>query len=405
MTSPSPRPALSTREFIALFALMMSLTAMSIDAILPALPAIATDLAIDDANSVQLTISMLIFGMAFGEILFGPLSDAIGRKKAIYLGIAIYCLGSLLAIFAHSLEMLLLGRVVQGLGVSGPKIASRALIRDQFSGNAMARITSFIMVVFILTPMLAPAIGQAILWIGSWRSIFLAFLLMALVACLWMGIRQPETLAKERRIALSPAKLLESSKLILCHARVMAYTLTAGVVFGTLLTFIATSQAMFADLYQIEAEFPLYFALLAFGAGLAALTNGRLVMRLGMQRLTLCALGGMLLMGSLYLLICWLYQGRPPLLLFMLCSFVLFFCHGMVFGNINALGMQYLGRVAGIGSSIMSSLSSLVAVAYSIPFGRLYQASAYHIPLSYMLGGLLGLLLVLGVRQRHENAV
>ena len=156
-------PALRLPEFVALFAVMMSLTAMSIDAMLPALPAIGHSLGVEDSKDTQLIISLFILGMGCGEIFFGPLSDAIGRKKAIYIGIGIYCAGAVLALTATSIEQLLLGRIVQGIGVSGPKIASRALIRDQFEGNAMARIMSFIMMVFILTPMIAPAVGQFIL--------------------------------------------------------------------------------------------------------------------------------------------------------------------------------------------------------------------------------------------------
>ncbi|MDH2436190.1 multidrug effflux MFS transporter [Pokkaliibacter sp. MBI-7] len=402
---PPVTPALRLPEFVALFAVMMSLTAMSIDAMLPALPAIGHSLGVEDSKDTQLIISLFILGMGCGEIFFGPLSDAIGRKKAIYIGIGIYCVGAVLALTATSIEQLLLGRIVQGIGVSGPKIASRALIRDQFEGNAMARIMSFIMMVFILTPMIAPAVGQFILLFGEWRSIFLVYLVAAVLAVTWMGIRQPETLLPEHRIPISLRNLYQSARLIISHPKVMAYTLTAGLIFGTLLSYVSTTQSMFQDLYQAGARFPLYFAILALGAGLASMVNGRLVMRLGMQRLTLCALSGILVVGSAFLLLTWYYQGIPPLWMFMSCCFLLFFCHGMLFGNINAMGMQYLGRVAGIGSSLMSSISSWTAVLVAIPIGRMYDHSVTHIPIAYLASGLLALLLVLAARSSRAGAV
>src|SRR3546814_469878 len=174
MSKPT-KPPLSLPEFVALFSLTTSLTALSIDAMLPALRDIGTALAVAEANDTQLIVGLFILGMVFGEIVFGPLSDAIGRKPAILVGLALFGLGAVVAMEAETLEQILIGRVIQGIGCAGPKIAARALIRDQYEGRAMARILSFIFMVFIIVPMLAPALGQLVLAVADWRAIFLVF--------------------------------------------------------------------------------------------------------------------------------------------------------------------------------------------------------------------------------------
>ena len=399
------KPALRLPEFVALMSLTTSLVALSIDAILPALGEMGRALAVGDPKDSQLIVTLFILGMVFGEAFFGPLSDAIGRKKAILLGLAIYGAGTLVAMTADTLEQVLLGRIIQGVGVSGPKIASRALIRDQFEGAAMARILSFIMMVFILVPMLAPALGQAILLIADWRGIFNAFLAIAAVVALWLQLRQPETLTPERRIRFSPATILANGLLILRHGPVMAYTFAAGFIFGALLLYLSTVQAIFADLYGVGERFALYFAILALGIGLASFSNSQLVMRHGMQRLSVIALLGLILFSTALLAVALAHGGVPPFALFMALCFAAFFCNGLLFGNLNALAMQSLGRVAGLGASMIASVSSLVAVVLSVAAGRFYDETVVPLAGGFLLAGVVSLALVLAARRSRAGAV
>ncbi|MDH3451422.1 MAG: MFS transporter, partial [Gammaproteobacteria bacterium] len=182
---------------------MLSLVALSIDAMLPALPAIGSDLGVSDANHNQLVVTMLMLGMAFGQIIYGPLSDSTGRKPAVCLGLVIFAGGCLLSIVATSYPLMLVGRFAQGLGVASPRVVIIALVRDCYEGRAMARVMSFVMAVFILVPVIAPALGQGILLIADWRSIFVTFLLLAVVMLVWFMWRQPETLLRERRAPFS----------------------------------------------------------------------------------------------------------------------------------------------------------------------------------------------------------
>lgn len=404
-SAPPLEPRLSTPEFVALISLTTSLTALSIDAILPALRDLGTALAVADARDTQLVVILFIFGMVFGEIFFGPLSDAIGRKKAILLGLAVFSLGAVVAMTADSLEQVLLGRIIQGIGCAGPKIAARALVRDQFAGAAMARIMSFIFMVFILVPMLAPALGQAILFVADWRAIFLVFLAIAALVAVWLSLRQPETLTPERRIPLRIGTLAANGLMILRHAKVMAYTFSAGFIFGALLLYLSTSQALFFDLYGIGETFPLYFAIFALGIGIASFFNSQLVMRLGMHRMAVTALSGLIVFGSALLGVALAYDGVPPFTAFMTLGFLAFFCNGLLFGNLNALAMQSLGRVAGLGASMISSISSLVAVGLSMAVGRFYDMTAVPLACGFILAGVVSLGLVLAAHRSQAGEV
>lgn len=348
LTKSRIKPPLGITEFIALFALMTSLTALSIDVMLPALPEIGLSLSVHDTKDIRLVITALVLGMVFGEIFFGPFSDSSGRKTAILVGIVIYCLGTVIAMAADSLWQLLLARTIQGIGVAGPKIASRALIRDQYSGDEMAKIMSLIMTVFIFVPMVAPILGQFILVIANWRSIFMTLFLLAVFVAIWFGLRQPETLPVEQRIPYSVPNIVRIVCRIARDFSVMAHTLAAGMIFGTLLTFYSMAPFLFQELYGMDGEFVFYFAFLAFGIGIASFVNSRLVLRCGTYFLSMMALGGLCLCSFLLLVTAYFQNGVPSFPLFMLFGFLMFFCIGMLFGNLNAMAMRSLGHVAGV---------------------------------------------------------
>jgi DHA1 family bicyclomycin/chloramphenicol resistance-like MFS transporter len=405
MHKPVTKPPLSLPEFVALFSLTTSLTALSIDAMLPALRDMGQALAVAEPNNTQLVVTMFIFGMVFGEIFFGPLSDALGRKRAILIGLALFGVGAVVAMTAESLEQVLLGRIIQGIGCAGPKIASRALIRDQYEGPAMARILSFIFMVFILVPMLAPALGQLVLTVADWRAIFFVFLIIAAIVALWLGLRQPETLEPARRIRFSLPNLLVNGALILRHGKVMAYTFAAGFLFGALLLYVSTAQAMFFDLYGIDETFPLYFAIIALGIGIASYFNSQLVMRYGMHRLAVIALSGLVLFSATLLAVALTCDGVPPFGAFMTLCFLAFCCNGLLFGNINAMAMQSLGRVAGLGASMIASVSSLAAVVISVALGRFYDMTVFPLAVGFLLAGVVSLGLVLAAHRSQAGAV
>jgi len=186
-------------EFVALMAFLMSNVALSIDAVLPALPDIGLSLEVANTNHLQLIIFMMFLGLGLGEIVFGTLSDSYGRKPIVYIGVSVFVLASFLIVWAPSLEVLLIGRVIQGIGLSAARSVSIAIIRDTYHGERMARIMSFIMTIFILVPMVAPLLGKFILEAYNWQAIFYFQLLFVGVTIIWFRLRQRETLAKDKR--------------------------------------------------------------------------------------------------------------------------------------------------------------------------------------------------------------
>lgn len=383
-SSTKIKPDIGLVEFVALMALMTSLVALSIDAMLPALSQIGNDLGISDPRQTHLIVSLFFIGMAFGQLYYGPLSDDKGRRYAIISGLIVFAVGSLVCMFAESLEVMLIGRVIQAFGVSGPRIAALAVIRDKYEGEAMARVMSFIMMVFILVPMLAPSFGQAILFLFTWRHIFSSFLVVGLAVGVWFFIRQPETLPKEKRLPFSWSQLWVSSKFILTHKLVMYYTISAGIIFGAFLAYISSSQTLFQHIYATGELFPLYFALLAFSIGFASFINGTLVMRLGMRTLCTWAMLGWIVFSLVLSILCVIYEGIPPLWQFITVLFSAFFCIGILFGNINAMAMQPLGNIAGLGAAIIGSLSSLISVPTAVFVGSFIDSTITPVALGFV---------------------
>ncbi|NHT78702.1 multidrug effflux MFS transporter [Rhizobiaceae bacterium CRRU44] len=395
----------SLRERILLYACLTSLTALSIDGLLPALRGIGAEMAATPPLSTQSIIALFIFGMAIGELFLGPLSDAIGRRKALLLGLGLYAVGTLVALQSTSLPMLVLGRILQGIGVAGPKIATRAMIRDQFEGDAMARILSFMFTLFILVPMLAPLLAQGLMMLAGWRAIFAAYLAIALLLGIWFVNRQPETLPPARRIPLRPKSLLANAARILASPRVTRLTLATGLVFGAQLLYLATAADLFFDIYGIAETFPLYFALLAVGVGLASFVNARCVSRYGMEAMARAGYAGLIAAGLALLAASAVWSGRPPLALFLLSAFPAFFAIGILFGNLNAMAMRSLGNMAGLGASLIASGSSLVATLFATLFGRFYDGTLFTLATALALAGIVAFVLTEWARKGDAGVI
>lgn len=408
MQSDRPDFKMSSLEFVALIAMLFATIAFSTDAMLPALPQITADLAPSTPERVPLILTSFVFGLGLGTFFTGPLSDAFGRKNVVYGGAALYIAATIVAWASQSLEVMLAARVVQGLGAAGPRIVSLAIIRDLFSGRQMAKIMSFAMMVFVLVPAFAPAMGAVIIRFTDWRGIFVAFVVFSIISVVWMGFRLPETLPVADRRPLRLPLIWSAVKEIFANPMVRlsitVQTLAMSILFATLMLV----QPIFDQVYDRAASFPFWFGVIALISGGSSLMNALLVVRFGMQRIVTITLGAQIILSGAMV---GLGLGDLPepygFGFFLLWQVALFFQAGLVLGNLNALAMEPMGHIAGMAASVIGAVSTVMAAVIASPIGLLFNGTITPLITSVVVLAALGftLMLWLGrvVRQQKKD--
>lgn len=390
------------KEFIALMAILMSLVALTIDSILPALSELGQSLNVQNPNDTQLVLSGVFLGMAFGLMVYGPLSDSFGRKPALYLGIGIFIIGDLISIFAQDFSLMVCGRIAQGFGAASCRVVTTAMIRDKFEGQQMGQIMSLIMVIFILVPALAPSVGQLILFFAHWRAIFIFVLLVAMIALALLFFRQKETLAKENKREFSARNIYQGIKETLSHPVSRLYMLASGLIFGSFIGYLSSSQQILQLHYQTGESFALYFGVLAIAIGLSSFANSKLVMRFAMEKLCTAALLTLTLLSAGCAL--YLQSQEVSLTLFMVYLSLTFFCFGILFGTLNTLAVSPLGHIAGLATSVISSVQTLISVAIGASIGAAYNDSIEPLVSGFLGCGFGALLLVNYARMKSKSS-
>lgn len=384
----------SKLEFIALMASLMSLVALSIDALLPALEQIGISIRVQkESHDSQLLVTMIFLGLGFGQLISGPISDSLGRKTVIYGGFVLFVVASFVCVNATSIEMMVLGRILQGIGLSAPRTISIAMVRDSFSGNYMAKIMSFIVVIFILVPVVAPAIGKLMLDAYGWKSIFYSQLIFGVFVMFWLWKRQPETLKEENRVKFSLGLFSNGLKEFIKYKQAIIFTLISGFITGSFMVYLSASQQIFQEQYLLVDEFPYIFAGLAISVGFATFLNGSFVMRFGMHKLVSFFLIIFSIVPVIYIVL--FYQKENPSIAILLVFFALqFFSIGFLFGNLRALAMQPVGHIAGIGAAINGFVSTIMAVPIATLIGRYVDTTTLPLFIGFFICGLLSLLLL-----------
>jgi DHA1 family bicyclomycin/chloramphenicol resistance-like MFS transporter len=377
---------------------LMSVVALAIDALLPALDVIGSAVNTSSATENQLIITMIFLGLGIGPLIFGPLSDHLGRKPVVYFGFILFLLSSFVCVRAQSIEYMILGRILQGIGLSAPRTISIAIIRDQYQGDPMARIMSFVTVVFLLVPIVAPAIGKMVLDNFDWQSIFLMQLWCSGAVALWFWKRQPETLDPEHKRALQLKDYLHGLSEVIKEPRTMGYTLISGLVFGSFMVYLSGAQQIFHQQYDLKDEFPMIFAGLSIAIGLAIFSNGHLVLRFGMKTMVTRALYGFFAIALLYVIV-FSGQDNPSIEILMVFFGLQFFAIGFLFGNLRALAMQPMGHIAGMAAAITGFISTIMALPISTFIGTYIENKVWPIFLGFTLCGALSLLILRGIDQ------
>jgi DHA1 family bicyclomycin/chloramphenicol resistance-like MFS transporter len=330
------------------------------------------------------------------QLVWGPISDAIGRRPVLMLGLVIYTAGTVLAIVAPSFTVLLVARAVQGLGGAAARVLAIAIVRDRFEGRDMARVMALTMMIFIIVPVIAPATGSLILALGSWHLIFVSMLALVLVVVVWFGLRMPETLMPGRRVPLSAVTLGAGIRRTVTTRAAIGNATALALTMACLMSYLNSSQQIFeTEVYRLGAWFPLAFALIATAMGAASFANATLVKRLGMRRLSHAGLCGFLAMAIVLLGLAVAFSGRPPLLLFGPALALAHFLLSLTMPNFNAMAMEPLGDIAGTASSFLGFYTTLVGALVGALVGQAFDGTVIPLASGYVVLGAACLAVVL----------
>lgn len=394
--SQSPNHGMAKAEFIALIAMMFATIALSIDAMLPALPEIGQTLSPDNINRAQLVLTSFVLGMGVGTFFTGPLSDAFGRKPVVAAGCALYVLAALTAWLSPSLEVLLISRVLMGIGAAGPRIVGVAVVRDLYSGREMARLMSIAMMIFMIVPAIAPLMGAGIIALSGWRAIFLSFALFASVIVLWTSLRLPETLAREDRRAFRAPLLISAVKEMMTHPTVRLSIMVQTLCLGMLFTMLTMVQPIYDIIFGRGDSFPYWFGLVAVISGTASLLNAAIVVRIGMRRIVTVSLAAQILItGAMLLISGWSLPAPWMFGLFVGWQASVFFMVGTTVGNLNAMAMEPMGHIAGMAASVIGAISTVLAAAIAAPVGLLFDGSLVPLAAGLLIMACIAFLLML----------
>jgi DHA1 family bicyclomycin/chloramphenicol resistance-like MFS transporter len=383
---------LSTLELVAMVAALSALNALAIDIMLPALPLIDAAFALANDNDRQLVVVAYVALFGVSQLVYGPLADAFGRRGVLIYALAIYIVGTMLCVIAPNFELFLAARAMQGVGAAATRVIATAVVRDLTEGRRMAQVMSMAMTVFMIVPIIAPGIGQLILFIAPWRWIFGALLIYALIVLAWALVRLPETLKPENRQRFNVPAIAAAYAAVLRERQTVGYTIATTFVTACLFGYITSSEQLFVDVFNLGPAFPIAFASIAIAISFGTFLNSRLVIRHGMRRLshimiigfTLAALA-LAALAQLGWATFWVFTGMLAL------TFAMF---GFIASNFNALAMEPVGRVAGSAAALYGAVTATGGALVGALIARAFDGSVVPFAIGLAASGAATLLAV-----------
>ena len=385
------RPLPGQREMVAMMAMVMALNALAIDAMLPALPAIGEGLGVTVANDRQYVISTYLLGIGFGSLLYGPLSDRFGRKGVLVPALFAYVAFSIGCGLATSFPMLLALRFGHGVVSAALGVIVVAVIRDLFSGDAMAKRLSMIFLVFMIVPAIAPTMGAGVAAVAGWRSIFIVLAVMGVVMLLWLR-RLPETLDPADVRPLDLRTMIAGWVTVTRHRRAAGYMFASGMMQGSLYGYLNSSEQIIADVFHARDLFPLIFACVAVGIATANFSNAAIVERFGARRVSQTAVFAFMATASAQILVA--LSGGETLWMFTALMMVNVGLIGFIGSNFGSIAMEDFGHMAGVASSYQSFAKTLLAATIGATIGQQYDGTTLPLAYAFLISGVVGLALV-----------
>jgi DHA1 family bicyclomycin/chloramphenicol resistance-like MFS transporter len=384
---PNPK-SVGFKEFVALAAALMATQAISVDAMLPALPVISAAFGLSDQNRAQLIVTAYIVGVGLGQLFWGLLSDRFGRRPILLVGLTLYVIAAILSGLSSSFTTLLAWRAIHGVAAASVVIA-RSAVRDRYSGRQMARVISLQFIVFLMIPVIAPTLGQLVLWVAPWRSIFLLFGAYASGVFFWVLLRLPETLHPEYRLLFTRERIVHAVKLVLGDRTSVCYTMALAIMFGSILAYVGMVQQIFQDSFHRPSLMPTTFAICAGSMGITSYVNSRIVERVGMR--TISQVGILLFIGVTALHTIVAALSLETIWSFVVLQSVTLACIGLTASNFGAMAMEPVGSVAGVGASLQGCISSTAGALVGALVGKFFNGSTLPLALGALSCGVVSL--------------
>lgn len=370
-----PAATIGRREFTVMIAMIMALTALAIDIMLPTFGAVRTEYGLAaDSTAPAAIVTFFFLGLASAQVFFGPLADRFGRKPVLYFGLALYVASALASALAPTLEMVLVSRFVWGVGAAAPRVVAISVVRDSYEGEAMARTMSLIMSIFVLVPVVAPSLGSVILSFASWRWVFGACAIAAGSLAVWT-LRLPESLDPENRLPLSFGSIVSAGKSILTNRQTMGYTLAITSLFGVFFSYLASSELIISEVFDRAEQFPFIFGGLAAVMGAAMLINAAIVSRVGLDRLVRIVLGGYVAGSAAMAGLALTTDGTPGFWIYVFGLAVMLSMHALLIPNLNTMAMNPMGEVAGTAAALIGTISTALGAGLGAIIDRLFDGT------------------------------